>query len=355
MSDNPNQLLPCTTDSCQNPGRSSWQLVENDLLNACGACHDLSGSADAPFLAGPDRYRSFVSWPGIVAANPNDSRLLTFATGENGHPGPNLDSPRLINTLLPKVKTWLADEAKNFSKAPPDIGRHIEPFMPILGFNAVYLDALGPEFAGMAVTFNAKQETSSILDLALIEVHPTVSNGLRITHPVFVVHPIGRAPDPVEGLNKGEQIFAAGASGSIDPGMLVVTNWSSDAKLSLAFEKIEIDGPSGAINYGCKDLNAFTQYALALLSYCHSCHDGTNPQARAAVDMSGLYDNDPISVAKACGQIRNRVTPDSPPDSVLFITTDPVGNATHPYKFKGSTIAFDSFRQSITKWIEAER
>jgi len=365
-SQNPN-FLDCQGEPCPdmnssssvsaaNPARTSWQEIETEMLNACGGCHDIGGPSDIPFLAGPDRYRSIVGWPGIVTTNPERSTLLTHAMLGKGHSGKNLDAPNLVDTLLPKVKTWLDEEAKNFTKPPENVGSHIDPFVPVLGFNAKYLDPFGPEFQGIAITFTATLTGPNMLELSDIHVHPTAKTGVRITHPIVVVHPIGKAPEPVDSLGEGEQVFEASQFGPLGPGIVVLTNWSVDAKLSLAFENIDIYNSAGPADYGCKDLAAFEAYARPQVVACLNCHGGANSNAVAAVDMTELLnDIDPAAVARACGQIRNRINPASAQSSVLFITTDPGGNAAHPYKFLGSNNAFGSFRDSVSRWIEAEK
>ncbi len=342
--------------SAANPARTSWQEIETEMRNACGGCHDINGPSDMPFLAGPDHYRSIVGWPGIVTTNPERSTLLTHAMLGMGHSGKNLDAPNLVNTLLPKVKTWLDEEAKNFTKTPENVGSHIDPFVPVLGFNAKYLDPFGLDFQGIAITFTATLTGPSMLELSDIQVHPTAKTGVRIAHPIVVVHAIGKAPEPVDSLGDGEQIFEASQFGPLGPGIVVLTNWSVDAKLSLAFENIDIYDSLGPADYGCRDLAAFEAHARPQVVACLNCHGGANSNAVAAVDMTGLLDdNDATAIAIACGQIRNRVNPASAQSSILFITTDPGGNAAHPYKFLGSNKAFRSFRDSVSRWIEAEQ
>ena len=99
-------------------------------------------------------------------------------------------------------------------------------------------------------------------------------------------------------------------------------------------------------------MTSFSDNAAALLkANCQGCHGGGNGQAKGAVDMSQL-DADP---AAACSQIKNRVDPGAAGQSQLFITTDPGGNAAHPYKFGGDDGKFDAFKQSVSKWISAEK
>jgi len=59
--------------------------------------------------------------------------------------------------------------------------------------------------------------------------------------------------------------------------------------------------------------------------------------------------------AKACAQIKNRVNPDDPTASQLFVTTDPGGNAAHPFKFGGNAGNFNTFRDSVSIWVAAEK
>lgn len=347
----------------ENLGRTLFAGMQAELMTSCGnTCHDIAGLADTPFLAGPDRYQSFVSWPGIVAATPDQSILLTHSVMGTSHPGTNLDSPSLVNTLFPKVKAWLAEEAKVFVEPPPQQGPHIEPFAPIIGFNAVYLQPLGPEFSGMAVTFSADFLTATTLELTDIQVHPTSKAGVHMVHPLFVMYPVNALPKPdeVDSFSNVDQTFDIGKSGQLGPGTVLLLNWEKDARLSLAFEKIEVvlppdmDAGDGGMDPtgGCKDLASFDANAKGpLQNRCFGCHGGNNGQATAAVDMSALGSD----TAKACAQVLNRVNPADPASSQIFITTDPGGNASHPYKFGGNAGTFGTFRDNLSIWIAAEK
>jgi hypothetical protein len=131
--------------------------------------------------------------------------------------------------------------------------------------------------------------------------------------------------------------------------------------LSLAFETIEAvvpmtpdAGDGGTDPNGCKDVQAFDTNAKGpLQNRCVGCHGGNNGQATAAVDMSDLLTGG--DVAKACAQVKNRINPADPPASQIFITTNPNGNAAHPYKFGGSADTFNNFRSGVSIWIAAEQ
>jgi hypothetical protein len=342
----------------ENHGAELFAALEDQLVDACITCHDAGGIADTPFLAGPDRYHSIVSWPGVLVANPAESILLTHAVSTGGHSGTNLDSAALKDTLLPAVKAWLDEEATALQAAPvPDAGSYIAPVAPILGFNAMYLDALGDEYKGMALTFNAAELGPATLEISELEVHPTSDLGVHLVHPLFVVYPVGGepGPDPVDSFSNVDQTFEPAQSAELGPGLVVLTNWSKDAKISIAFETIEpyAGAPAdGGMEGGCKDVDSFDANAKPLLeSNCFTCHGGANAQANAAVDMSKLKTDS----AAACAQVKNRVSPDDPPKSQLFVTTDPDGNAAHPYKFGGSASKFDAFQSSVSSWIAAEK
>ncbi len=342
-------------------GEELFAGIQPDLLKVCGSCHEPGGTADTPFLKGPDYYHTVVSWPGIVRKDPKDSLFLTYSIKGGGHSGVNLNGDTVDPTLMSRVEAWLNEEAKAIAAPPMDQGPAIEPFVPILGFNAVYLGALGAEFEGMAVTFFADPLGNNSIQLREIEVQPTSKLGVHIVHPLFVVYPAkgGVEPDPIDSFSNVDQTFLPSEGGSLGPGTVVLTNWSNNAKLSVAFETIEKVDPNdpdagadgGTPTGGCKDIAAFDANAKGQFQQrCGGCHAGGNGAATNAVDMSKLQSD---SVA-ACAQILFRVKPADPPASQVFVVTDPGGNAAHPFKFGGNAANFDAFRTEIVKWIEKE-
>lgn len=347
----------------ENRGQEMFAALEQDLYSACGSCHDAGGIADTPFLAGPDRYKTAVSWPGIVTKDPADSLFLTHAVVGGGHSGPNLDGDQFKDKLLAPVQDWLEEEARGIvdDQLQQADKPKIDPFIPIIGFNAIYLDALGEAFVGMALTFNADQITDSLLQLSEMQFHTTTTTGVHIVHPLFVVYPKGldADPDPTDSFSAYEDYIDVGISQPFDAGLLILTNWRTDARLSVAFEVIEpytatggggAGGPGGG--GGCINVDSFIANAQGQLQQnCVNCHGGNNGQATSALDMTQLG-TDP---AAACAQVKNRVTPEDPPSSQIFITTDPAGNAAHPFKFGGDGNAFGGFRASVSNWIAAEQ
>ena len=148
-----------------------------------------------------------------------------------------------------------------------------------------------------------------------------------------------------------------GTAAEFGPGVLVLTNWEEGAKLSIAFAAVSVidplaeGGAGGGMPTGpCDALQSFIDNASGPLGNCTGCHGGGNQTATNAVDMSALGD-DPD---ETCGQIKNRVNLADPAASQLFITTDPNGNASHPFKFGGNVGNFNNFVTAVSAWIQEE-
>ncbi|NUP09625.1 MAG: hypothetical protein HOW73_26565 [Polyangiaceae bacterium] len=342
-------------------GAELFAALEPDLVAACGACHEPGGIGDAPFIAPPDRYQSILSWPGIVVKNPDESLFVTYAVMSGGHSGTNLDAPNI--DLADRVREWLDAEAAAISDPIEEEEPHVDPITPILGFNAIYLTPLGDDLEGIAITFSAELLTENSIKLNNLQIHTTSATGVHIVHPVFAVYPKGKdgSADPVDSFAGLDERYGENTSSDLGVGLVILTNWEPEAKLGIGFELIEPysdasgegggGGGGGGPGGGCNALAEFEANAKPQFDQrCFSCHGGGNGQATAAVDMSDL-DTNPDA---ACVQIRNRVNLDTPAQSQIFITTDPGGNAAHPFKFGGNAGQFNTFRDAVTTWIEAE-
>ncbi len=337
--------------------------LEADLVSNCASCHEPGGFGDAPFLAGPDRYQSMLSWPGIIARNAQDSILLNWSVTSGGHSGTNLDTAP--NDLIGRVTEWLEAEASAIVDAPEEEQpKGVDPITPIMGFNALYLDGLGEEFTGLAITFTAEQLTDASLKLDNLTVYTTTATGVHMVHPVFAVYPKGKpaSPDPVDSFSDLDQRYAQGTANPLGVGMVVLTNWKPTAKLGIGFGLLEPyvanDGMGGGGGAGggstggpCSAQTEFEQFAVGQLQMrCSGCHGGGNAGATGALDMSDLA-TDPSA---ACGQVLNRVNTTTPAQSQIFVVTDPGGNSGHPYKFGGNAANFNTFRDQVSMWVSAE-
>lgn len=346
-----------------NLGEEMFRALEADLVKECGTCHKLGGLADTPFLGDPDSknpdpYDVMTSWPDFIVKDWATSLLLSWpASGSHGGSSPS-------EALTAALEAWLEEEAKAVEDVSDAMSPTIAPKKPIMGFNSLYLDALGADFTGMAITFWAEELTDKSLALTEIQLYPTPKLGLKFEHPLFVVYPIGTIdgePDPIDSFSNVGGEVEAGKPSIVGPGTLVLNNWKKGAKLSIAFDTLDVVDPAGGgggmgagggtVDDGpCKALDAFTAEAAPALSPCLGCHGGGNGAATNAVDMSDL-DND---VSSACGQILNRISLKNPPQSQLFVTTNPQGGASHPFKFGGNTNNFNNFVNAVTKWVQAE-
>ncbi len=341
--------------------KTLFVALEPQLEEACGTCHKAGGLADTPFLADPNAYASISSWPGVVMKDSTQSILLTYPRAGSKHSGTSLDDLKYKDSLLPKITEWLAAEAAVIGKPIDQNKPTIPPAAPIMGFNALYLTSLDPKLDGVAITFNAATIAPTTLQLTDVQVHTTTKTGVHVVHPLFVVYPKGKTadPDPVDNFAGLDSYVDTQSSTGLGQGTVILDNWVADGKLSIVFETADpwTDGGSGGAGggstggTGCKDLTAFNSAAAPQFqNRCFGCHGGGNPAANAAVDMSALSTNP----AAACAQIKNRVKPADPASSQIFITTDPGGNAAHPFKFGGNATQFQNFESAITPWIMGE-
>ena len=364
-------ILPTSTSGSGGAGGSAPKVdqgfakfseVEAELVKECAGCHKVGGQADTPFLGDPETknpspYEAITSWPGILVVDWKKSDLVTWpASGVHSGPAPS-------SALADGIEAWLKIESESIAETTEESDPTLAPRKPIMGgFNSFYLDSLGQEFSGMAITFFAEELSDSTLKLSKLEVHPTLKNGIDIDHPLFVVYPKGSTapePDPVDSFSNVAQSVEVGTSAPLGPGLVILSNWSKGAKISIAFKSIAATDPNGGMggaggaggNDGpCMALSAFTNNAAPALAPCMLCHGGGNGTATNAVDMTQLQSNP----TAACGQLYNRIDPNNPQQSQLFVTTNPNVANGHPFKFGGNSNNFNTFVTAVTTWIQAE-
>jgi len=328
------------------------QLVLPGLTAECGACHELGGPADAPFLAEPDPYVSITSWPGFVVKDPAKSNLVIHPAEESHGPG---KTPLSANLQL-KTLEWLTMEAANVPEKDEESVFSVEPFKPILGgaLNTIYLDSIDPSLQYASISFNAKELDGTLLQIKNLEIHPVEGQAIHIIHPLFTVYPIDAAPDPdpIDSFSGVDQIFKLDTGIVVlGTGEVILTNWQKDAYLGIAFEQIINEG-GGGLPTGCNDLVTFQNAVVPQMQYCaDTCHGGANPQANATMDLSKLL---AIPPEAACAQVRARITPGDPANSQILIVTDPQQQAVHMYKFMGNKNNYAAFKAAVTPWISSE-
>jgi hypothetical protein len=338
-------------------GRSIFEAsVQPGLMAECGACHQLTGVADAPFLAQPDIYESITTYRGVVKQNADDSILMI-------HPGTGTHAIDFSPALRGATRDWLAFESQHLPVIDAGANAYITPFKLYLqgAFNAVYLDQLGPDLANASITFNAEElpqgsSNPTLLMLTNLEVHPIAGKSLHLVHPLFTIYPSsgGAIPDPADSFSGLDQTFAFDGDPTLGTGTLILSQWKKGSRLGIAFEKIEaiITSTTGA---PCKDVAKFQAEVVPQLQNwtCASqCHGGTNIAAQQMMDLSNLAAMPPDD---ACSQVRARIVPGNPDQSQILIVTDPTQQAVHLFKFAGNKNKYNTFKAAVTPWILAEQ
>lgn len=343
-------------------GRSLFEsTVLDGLMTECGACHQLGGIADAPFLAQPDVYVAITTWPGVIVSPSNYSTLLTHPASASHGGG---QAPDLSAALRAKVQAWLDYEAEHLPKPDADANVLIPPFKPFLqgAFNAIYLDPLGDDFANLSVTFNAEElpagaSKPTLLRLYNMQVHPIAGVSLHLVHPLFTIYPSGAdpIPDTADSYSGFDQTYTLEGDPTFGTGELILSNWSKDARLGIAFEIYEATKTGGPVTATCKNVAKFQAEVvpqLKLWPCTTQCHGGANVQAQQQMDLSNI---DAMPPDDACAQVRARITPGDPANSQILVVTDPTKQVIHLFKFAGNKNNYNSFKAAVTPWIQAEQ
>jgi len=334
-------------------GRALFEeTVQDGVMSECGACHQLQGAADAPFLAAPDIYESIITYPGIVVRTASQSIILTHPSDPSHGGG---QAPDMSDALRAKVLPWLQVEASLIPE-PETSTLTVTPFKPKLygAFNTIYLGDLGPEYENVSITFNATElgDPPSMLLIDNLELHPIADMSIHIVHPIVTVYPPdgGAIPDPADSFSALDDVYSNDTTVQIGTGEVIHTQWTSDSFISFAFQDFDIVG--GFIPpIPCKDLATFQSIVKPQVQFCATtCHGGTNAQAMGAMDLSKLGQDD----AAACLEVRARTKPGDPDASQILIVTSPLDPSAHLYKFMGSISKYTTFKSEVSPWILSE-
>jgi hypothetical protein len=195
-----------------------------------------------------------------------------------------------------------------------------------------------------------------MLLLENLEVHPIAGISLHVVHPLFTVYQPGgpEIPDPVDSFSGFDETFTLGSDATLGPGSLVLSQWTADSRISIAFETITATSTTGGTG-ACKDVATFQSAVVPELQMwpCASqCHGGKNLSAQQQMDLSMIAAMPP---AAACAQVRARITPGDPTTSQILVVTDPTQQAVHLFKFQGNLNNYDAFKAAVTPWIMAEQ
>ena len=346
--------LPLTRDFAVPTGRDRFDSEVRPILDQrCASCHNREGGVGPAFLKAP-AYETIIAWPGFVLDDPAQSRLVAK--------GPHNGALWFNDAEMVRLLDWLQVEAR---LRPMVMNQRPEtPRQKILiGGNQIPLLALGADFAGAAITFDA-QFIGATLQLKKLTLRAG-GGGLRIQHPLFVVWSEQvKHPDPVDSFATLDLTVGPGDEAPLGPGTLFLANVGALDELAVAFARIDkagggprdggVDG--GPVFGACKAVGEFTARAqMPLLQRCGGCHAGGNGAATNALDLRKAGDLSMAAQATACNETRARVNLNDPPASALFLVTTPRGASTHPYKFNGDQNAWNGFVQSVSQWIAKEK
>jgi cytochrome c553 len=317
-------------------GRAAFEALYSTLGSTCGgACHAMGAGGAPLWLGPPDPYISAVSFPGIVAANPLTSIVLT----KGRHEGPALADP-----LLTQVTQWLTIESNNL---PVVTLPQTPPFTVTMGANDIDCSAGG--VAGTHITFTAAV-SGNVITLSDLDIVAPAATGVHIVYPIFAILPTMGAEIDDPSFSNEDQTVAAGQTAPLGPGLLILTDWSTGAKMKIEFTTLAAATVADAgLTGGCKALSTFTSDAVPAIqaNTCLTCHN-TGGSGNSAMDLSGLAATPPDD-ATACAQALAQANPADPAQSNIILA--PTGGLTnHPF-----TKASQSFVTMMETWIAAEK
>ena len=319
----------------------------NPILDKeCGACHNKAGGIGPGFLEPkPDVLTTLLSYPGLIGAAPETSRIYAKGT----HEGPAfLDAERMT------VGDWIVEYNK-YKPAPTDGGvskPFIQPVKPMLGqVNTIDLSVLDVALKGVYITFTPNVVGTS-LELSKITVKTPASTGVHVAHPLFVLWDaqFNATPDPVDSFSNLDETVSAGASVALGPGTLLLPNYTNQM-LNVVFNTLEAkvvmgDGGTGTTAGQCKNLTVFSQQVKPLLqANCNTCHVGTTPTAGLSFDFGRNTD------AEVCANALTEVNLTTPASSLLLSKPNPAVNDGHPRKITNYT----AWQTAVTNWINGEK
>jgi hypothetical protein len=322
----------------------------------------VEGVGAPAWLKDPDRYVSIKAYDNaqsgtrkFITEGITDSRLLT----KGQHSGPELDAR---TPLGQDVSAWIKAELSAQVAAK---GQKVttEPVSLANGTSVtINLARLASGMKGASLTFDV-EILGTLLTLSKMVVHAPATNGIRVTHPVFI-QVIGRTgtPDPGDSCANVDTKVREKEEAILGPGTLILPQWSENAKLAISFDYVgpyavsdgpNLDGGFEAAASGCKNVTGYqgivTNFTGAAGLNCVNCHAGGS--AQNALDMNELAQPSP-DYSKACAAALFQVALGNKPNSpiILAVTGGLQGHA------GGDLPAAQQqpYRDAILSWLAGE-
>ncbi len=317
------------------------------LDGSCGACHAKQGGIGPGFLAqNPDELTTLLSYPGLVSATPDTSRV--YAKGLH-------EGPALTAAQAPVVADWInLYNAHKPQSGDGGVKPTVAPFKPVMGANTIDLAALDSQLLGAKLTFDAKMVGTSI-ELSSITVVTPKTTGVHLVHPLWVKWDqyYNPTPDPVDSFSNLDETVPANMQAPLGPGELILPGFDSTMLLSVVFTTAEpkdigvSDG--GTVLGGCKNLQGWQQNVKPTLKgTCGGCHAATGNNAAMAFDLTMINDANNAGDPQACVNTLGEVDVNTPANSRIYTYTDPASGIQHPFKFPQKSSFADA-------WITTEK
>lgn len=372
-------VLPTDLEKDEANARRLWDEKAWPVLELqCAGCHttmpmiDFLNPNGADLMADPYAIREVLIGftPSVVnLETPPSSRLLT----KGFHSGPELTPAESADLL-----EWVRAEQDARPQPGEEGGATLlasAPIMPQLcpagtplpscPVNTIDLTSLG--LSGATITFTAIQFPSQLYINQLKLVGGT--SGVFIEHPLFVSRPPpppmgepAKEPiaDPIDRYFNLKMNLAMATEEVIDGGTASFVGFPAENTIEIHFKAITPykmeegpgNGGTGTAG-GCKALPAFKTNAAGILqTNCGSCHNGNNPNAKGALDMTGINAADDATIMLACNQVKTRINLTTPAQSGLYLAPAP-GNTNHPIQLPAAT--HTNLMNMVGTWVTAEQ
>jgi hypothetical protein len=333
-------LAEASVQQLSDKALAMFRAIEPDLDKTCGGpCHQDGVTGAAPrWLAPPDAYVSIRAYPGIITPDPDTSKLLT----RGPHAG-----PAMPQDLGARTRDWLSVEALLIKK---QVLPTTDPFTIATGPNSIDISKAGTGVDGAKITFDATIN-GSLLTLSSVKLVAPATTAVHVAHPLFVMllSATQEKPDPVDSFSNTDQTVGAGQSGGLGPGELLWVNWVGGSQMKIEFNKLEPGkavGDSGTGGGGCKSVATYGSSAVPAIqgNTCLNCHQGQNPNATSALDMTQVGKDN----TAACGQALSKVNLADKPNSAIILA--PTGKIQHPFQVGDA----QGWTNAILGWINNE-
>lgn len=367
-------LIDGGSDGLTNQERTAlkkWQTSAYPVLHeTCYPCHNgsrpmvefLAGATESDVL---DSIKAFDP-PVVNFDAPSSSRILSKGLH---------DGPALTGEQSSAILQWLQAE-RDAQVSKPGSPTELLATMPFAiqictalppdnpggtcPTNHVPLDTIpnvGTQIPGAELSFTA-QALSTSLYLTNLKMSGGTA-GAYLEHPLFVSRRAmgDRFPDQIDRFFALKLNIKAGTAEQLSGGTAVFNEFAATDMLEIHFKTLSAfqagtgTPPAG----GCKVLASFkTNAAPRFQTNCVSCHGGTNPNATATMNLTGVTSANDAQVTAACNEVRSRLNLTTTDQSGIYLAPDPTSGTAHPFKFPAGQF-IPNFKTSVDIWVQAEK